>query len=470
MKKPKTPAVPVQDAVSAAVAAATALRGIGGQELLADPLLNPASRPLAEELRTEELRASLHTAHAAHTARQRTAASVQARRDRVAEAAAADAERAAQVIRTARAASAPGTRVLALRRGRQLYARAALGASTVLAAGAAYGLGDIVAHIGGHAPMGWAVELALTGVSAGAIGYRSHLAAHDAPVEKERRDLLQRLATWPLAVSVTLALTGVAIAVTGIVAGLGVGVGLAGALCAVGSGVTGWAAHLITDTSSAAITTVARQVDDADLAALDAVAMATVPPPVPAPLAPVADALIPTGRREDDDGQEEGAVPVRPETVDAGTAHAEHIRQVAAAAVPEDGVAEEVEAWLRGRDDDGDDGDGDGGARGPHGPVPAPAAPVADDGGEATERLVPRGASPADLGVPRGASPQARRPRDAAEGQVLLLAYVREYGREATVRGAARELDVDPRTVRRYRDALAAQGHDVAVLYRSTAA
>ncbi|MFE1396264.1 hypothetical protein ACFW3Z_25645 [Nocardiopsis alba] len=87
-----------------------------------------------------------------------------------------------------------------------------------------------------------------------------------------------------------------------------------------------------------------------------------------------------------------------------------------------------------------------------------------------------QGASPSDLGVPPGASP-ARLPRapqgaSPASGGVeqpltgpqRLLSYLTEAGSEATVKGAARELRVDPRTIRRYRDRLADAGHDMAAL------
>ncbi|MEU0493752.1 hypothetical protein ABZ249_31380 [Nocardiopsis sp. NPDC006139] len=79
-----------------------------------------------------------------------------------------------------------------------------------------------------------------------------------------------------------------------------------------------------------------------------------------------------------------------------------------------------------------------------------------------------RGASPADLRVPPGASPAAspRAPREAQalSGPERLLAYVTQAGPEATVKGAARTLAVDPRTIRRWRSDLAEAGHDVSAL------
>mgnify|MGYP001243168518 FL=1 len=110
-------------------------------------------------------------------------------------------------------------------------------------------------------------------------------------------------------------------------------------------------------------------------------------------------------------------------------------------------------------------------------PPAAGGAPVAGFGGAfgAAARPGPAragGASPApsaDLRVPPAASPGA--PRGASsQGEPLsgpqrLLVYVTEQGQGATVKGAARSMGVDPRTVRRYRDRLAEAGHDVSVLY-----
>ncbi|MGW5880264.1 hypothetical protein ACWFMI_27330 [Nocardiopsis terrae] len=85
---------------------------------------------------------------------------------------------------------------------------------------------------------------------------------------------------------------------------------------------------------------------------------------------------------------------------------------------------------------------------------PAWGAPRADLG-------VPPGASPAaSPGAPQGASPNP----GPLTGPQKLLAYVNGQGQQATVKGAARELRVDPRTVRRYRDSLIKQGHDLSVL------
>jgi len=90
-----------------------------------------------------------------------------------------------------------------------------------------------------------------------------------------------------------------------------------------------------------------------------------------------------------------------------------------------------------------------------------------DEEGSAQEKSaaaglqVPQGASP---GASGGASP---RPSTPEEGQALLLEYMRQNGESASVRGAARQFGVDPRTIRRWRDALEAQGHDVSPLRSS---
>ena len=62
--------------------------------------------------------------------------------------------------------------------------------------------------------------------------------------------------------------------------------------------------------------------------------------------------------------------------------------------------------------------------------------------------------------APRGASPA----EGALSGPQRLLDYVTQAGTEATVKGAAREMGVHPRTIRRYRERLAEAGHDVSAL------
>ncbi|GLU46300.1 hypothetical protein [Nocardiopsis ansamitocini] len=78
------------------------------------------------------------------------------------------------------------------------------------------------------------------------------------------------------------------------------------------------------------------------------------------------------------------------------------------------------------------------------------------------------GASPTGLGVPPHACPDASPCASPQEEDLpvsdRLLRYVADNGAGSTVKGAARELGVDPRTVRRYRDDLALD-HDMSALY-----
>ena len=80
----------------------------------------------------------------------------------------------------------------------------------------------------------------------------------------------------------------------------------------------------------------------------------------------------------------------------------------------------------------------------------APPAPPVD------QQMPPH--TPGD--APRGASPA----EGALSGPQRLLDYVTQAGNEATVKGAAREMGVHPRTIRRYRERLAEAGHDVSAL------
>ena len=102
---------------------------------------------------------------------------------------------------------------------------------------------------------------------------------------------------------------------------------------------------------------------------------------------------------------------------------------------------------------------------------PVGGAPVAGFGFAQAPR--PAGGAPRpDLRVPPGA-PSATSPgapggapqsEEALSGPQRLLAYVADAGEQATVKGAAREMGVHPRTIRRYRERLAEAGHDVSAL------
>src|SRR5690625_2535606 len=78
-----------------------------------------------------------------------------------------------------------------------------------------------------------------------------------------------------------------------------------------------------------------------------------------------------------------------------------------------------------------------------------PAPPVDQQVPPHTPGSAPRGASPAE---------------GALSGPQRLLDYVTQAGAEATVKGAARQMGVHPRTIRRYRERLAEAGHDVSAL------
>ena len=78
-----------------------------------------------------------------------------------------------------------------------------------------------------------------------------------------------------------------------------------------------------------------------------------------------------------------------------------------------------------------------------------PAPPVDQQVPPHTPGSAPRGASPAE---------------GALSGPQRLLDYVTQAGNEATVKGAARQMGVHPRTIRRYRERLAEAGHDVSAL------
>ncbi|MFC9090677.1 hypothetical protein [Nocardiopsis dassonvillei] len=102
----------------------------------------------------------------------------------------------------------------------------------------------------------------------------------------------------------------------------------------------------------------------------------------------------------------------------------------------------------------------------------APAAPVAGFGFAPTPRPA-QGVPRSDLRVPPAASPGAPegtpRPEEALSGPQRLLVYVSDAGEQATVKGAAREMGVHPRTIRRYRERLAEAGHDVSALATDSA-
>ncbi|MGI5122732.1 hypothetical protein ACQEU5_24765 [Marinactinospora thermotolerans] len=168
-----------------------------------------------------------------------------------------------------------------------------------------------------------------------------------------------------------------------------------------------------------------------------------------------------------DDEEGEPRIPARPEVVDAATEHAELVRRIIAQAGQPDidrvftGLVADLDL-----DDGDDDGDGGGGSDVP-GPSPRGTGPAAtaEEGASPADLRTPHPASPsASPAASGGASPEAH-PRQEDQDPVLAyLAHCQRAGETPTVRGAARYAGVDPRTVRRRRDALAAAGHDMSPL------
>lgn len=106
-------------------------------------------------------------------------------------------------------------------------------------------------------------------------------------------------------------------------------------------------------------------------------------------------------------------------------------------------------------------------------------AALADRGTDALAAMLDRtqpptaeGAPRPDLrtppGAPSTASPNAPggapRAEETLDGPQRLLAYIASAGEQATVKGAAREMGVHPRTIRRYRERLIEAGHDMSAL------
>lgn len=351
----------VVDAVREQTAQAAALAEIDGQDRLADPRLNPATRGHADTLRTEQLTRALDAEHARLL-----------RRHRVADRRAAEAEETLQAIALARQASSPARSVLALHRGRRVYARVAVAASVVLSAGSAMGVEAAAQALGAPTGTGYVAEVGLTGLSTAAILYRAHLAEHRGELGRGwQARALWALMIVPLAASITANLT------TG---------NALGAACAVGAAAFALLATVVADRSAAAMQARAAEVDAADEAELQRVAMGE-------------DLFAPV---DDGDGQDDGD--------GGGQEHAEDAAEDDAARV----AVAELEAWLQdraGRPEDGEDGDG-GGTR-PVRPVPGSGG----GGGAArelpvkTERGTEHGAVAGDGG---GALTSSRRSGAAA--------------------------------------------------------
>lgn len=322
-----TEAASVADQVAQAAEEAARLAALDeGAALLADPRLNPSTRVLADELRTEALTARLRAEAAEEAARLSARQRATARRRRVAEAAAAEAEEALTALRRARAAASPATRVLALTRGQRRWPALMLTISVALSAGSAWSLGRMAAALGGAEPVGWLAECSVTVLAVIAIGYYAHLATHDPDgIADTTRRWLWTAAGVPLAISLTLNLSGALW-----VPSVGVGVAMTGILCSAGAAAYGLLAHLA---AGASATAVAHQTAAADATEETA-------------LAQTATAVA------DDD---EDPAPT------AATGQAWLARQA-------DRIAEEAAAWLATRP-------GDGGDPGPATRVPTPVIP-----------------------------------------------------------------------------------------------
>lgn len=236
---------------------AAELAAIAGQELLADPRTNPATRRLRDELRDEQQRRALRAAHARAL-----------RRLRVQDARAADAEETLRAIAVARQTASPARSVLALHVGRRRYMRAALAASVVLAAGSALGV-EAAAHALDAPPgTGLAAEVGLTGLSTIAIHYRAHLAEHRGTVHAGswHSRALWLLMTLPLAISVTANMATL---------------NIIGGLCAMGAAAFSALAWVVADRSAAAMQDRAAEVSDTDEQALRDAAMGVAVAGVP---------------------------------------------------------------------------------------------------------------------------------------------------------------------------------------------
>ncbi|MFC7570945.1 hypothetical protein ACFQU9_48250, partial [Actinomadura namibiensis] len=288
-KQTPTKAASVVDAVRAQSAQAAELARISGQERLADPRLNPATRAQHDALRDEQQRRALDAAH------QRAM-----RRHRVADAAAADAEETLSALALARQTSSPARRVLALHQGKRVYLRVSLAASVVLAAGSALGVEAAARHLDAPVGTGWIAEVGLTGLATAAIAYRAHLAENGGHLGSVREHwqarVLWALMTVPLLVSV--------------IANVSTG-NVLGAACSIGAAAFALLSATVADRSSAAMTANAKQVDTVAEKELRATAMGenvfAAPAPATTMVPPAAGAALEleyAGPVVEDDGQE----------------------------------------------------------------------------------------------------------------------------------------------------------------------
>lgn len=219
----------VVDDVRAQTDQAAALAAISGQERLADPRLNPATRGHADQLRDAQQIQALNAADA----RLR-------RRYRVEDRCAAEAEETLDAIALARQATSPARSVRALSIGKKHFTRVSLTASIVLAVGSAMGVEASAAMLGAPTGSGYLAEIGLTGLATFAITYRSHLAEHRGKLVRKtwQSRVLWALMIVPLLVSVACNL---------------VSLNVIGAFCSIFAAGFALAACVVADRSAAAM-------------------------------------------------------------------------------------------------------------------------------------------------------------------------------------------------------------------------
>lgn len=261
----RSDAADVVTSVAEQTAAAEALARINGQERLADPATNPAVRAHADKLRDAEHRQELSARH-----------SRMSRHLRVEDRRAENAEKALELIYSARRMNSPAESVLALHKGRRLFLGVAQAASLALSVGSATGPAAIATKYHTWSGVGYIAEIGLTGLTTMAVLYRAHISTHGGYRASDRRDW--RTAVIWLLMILPLTASIVANAVTH---------GAVGVFCSVGAAAFSLFSYVISDLSSDALARRAAEVTGADEALLRAVATGGVPADVAAPVPPV---------------------------------------------------------------------------------------------------------------------------------------------------------------------------------------
>lgn len=209
------------------VQAAKALASVPDQDLLTDARLNPRTRPEADRLTAERLAVELELEH-----RRRLRAARE--QDRVEE----ETARAARAVARARSAVDPARSVLSLDRSRTRFTVGALAASVVCSVGSAMGVEALAASWGAPTGVGYAAELAMTGMSTAAIAWRGGLARAGAFIEQVPDRIIWGLIAVPLVASIVASTAGS---------------GPIGAVCSVGAALFAWLAYLVSVTGADAI-------------------------------------------------------------------------------------------------------------------------------------------------------------------------------------------------------------------------